>query len=256
MKRRITERASELDKARKAGLEQEKLIQKKLAFISTVSHELRTPLMVIMEGIDLVLDKDLGDLNPKQRDLLETAKRNVQRLARLVNSILDFQKLESGMYKLNIRQNDINEVVREIHESMAPAARRKGLEFTLNLADGVPKIGFDRDRICEVVMNLVDNAVKFTKKGSVSITTSRVENIIRFSIQNTGPEIKKDDLSKIFDPFEQVMKKDKRAKGETGLGLAICKDIIEKHRGKIWAESGPGRGTAFHFVLPIVERRG
>ncbi|MGA1867387.1 MAG: ATP-binding protein [bacterium] len=230
-------------------------VEMKSAFISVVSHELRTPLTAIKEGIGIVLEGIPGKLNGKQKNFLSIAKRNVDRLARLINEVLDFQKLESGHTEFNMMNHDINEVVEEVYKSMAPSVHHKTIDFLLSLTDNLPLIRFDKDKIIQVLTNLINNAVKFTERGRIAIETRREKNIIQVSVCDTGGGIKKEDIPQIFEKFKQIAMSKGRNSGGTGLGLAICKEIIERHKGKIWAESECGKGTTVHFVLPIKEQR-
>ena len=238
------------------NIELQKLDQLKSDFVSTVSHELRTPLTAIKEGIGIVLDGLAGDVKKEQKDFLDTAKRNVDRLARLINDVLDFQKLQADKMRFYMQENNINEVALEIDKIMEPLVKEKGFKLSFDLEDKLPRIKCDRDRIIQVFTNLVGNAIKFTEKGSISIVTAKENNVIHVMVKDTGMGITKEDISKLFQSFQQLGDAKTRKVGGTGLGLAICKDIIEKHKGKIWAESKPGKGSTFHFTLPVKERRG
>ena len=240
---------------RKAEEKANEAVKIKSEFTSMVSHELRTPLTAIKEGIAIVLDGSAGSVNDEQKDFLDTAKRNVDRLARLINDVLDFQKLEAGRVDFNIEKDDLNEIVRNVQKEMGYLTKQKGLDFILNLDEKLPKASFDRDKIVQVLANLINNAVKFTDKGSITITTDREGNAVRVSVKDTGTGIAKEDMPKLFHKFEQLTKGTYRKTGGTGLGLAISKGIITGHKGKIWAESKPGRGATFYFILPIEERR-
>jgi PAS domain S-box-containing protein len=233
-------------------------IQMQMEFTSTVSHELRTPLTAIKEGIAIVLDGSAGDINDEQKDFLDTAKRNVDRLTRLINDVLDFQKLKSGKAQFNKEPGNVNETIVDVHKQMIPEAKKKGLDFILQLDKAMPNIKFDHDAIMRVIINLVNNAFKFTDKGSVIITTEQRpdENLVYIKVIDTGHGIKDSDLGLLFEDFQQLEKGKDRKTGGTGLGLAISKRIIAQHGGKIWAESEVGKGASFIFVLPIVERRG
>ena len=220
-------------------------------FMNTVSHELRTPLGIIEEGIALVLEGKVGVISEEQKNTLGMAKNSVDRLERLINQVLDFQKLDAGRMEFKFEENDINKVVKEIYQEMIALTKKKGLEFILKLDESLPRIKFDKDQIIEVVTNLVNNAIKFTEKGSVTITTSRQDNAIQVSVEDTGRGIKEEDLSKLFQRFAQL----ERKPGGTGLGLAISKGIIDAHKGRIWVESHFGEGAKFYFILPIMERR-
>ena len=170
---------------------------------------------------------------------------------RLINEILDFQKLDNGKMTFKMQDNDINEVVKETKEMMNIIAKEKGLDFILNLDKELPKIKFDRDKISQVLSNLVNNSLKLTEKGNITISTTKGNNVIQISVKDTGPGIKEEDMPRLFKQYEQL----ERKTGGTGLGLAISLEIIGAHGGKIWAESTFGQGTTLHFLLPIEERR-
>jgi len=241
---------------RKLAVEQlKKTMEAKSQFVSMASHELRTPLTSIKEGIRLVLQGKSSPLDDKQKKFLGLAQRNVDRLARLINNVLDFQKLDSGKTDFNIQENDANEVIREIKETTATLANDKKLSLITELDENLPIVKFNRDKIMQVLMNLVNNAIKFTDQGGVTITSAKEGKTIRISVQDTGPGIKEEDLPRLFHEFEQLTDISNRKPGGSGLGLVISKKIIERHNGKIWAESEYGKGTTFHFVLPVEERR-
>jgi PAS domain S-box-containing protein len=226
----------------------------KSKFISTVSHELRSPLGAIKEGINIVLEGLAGNINNEQKDLLNVAKRNTDRLSRLINDVLDFQKIETGKMELRTSENDINEVALEVHKVMGILAKEKGLDLVVEPDDSIPRIRFNRDKIVQALTNLVDNAIKFTVQGSVSIRTLKEKEAAHIMVQDTGPGIKSEDIKKLFQPFEQLASlTERRTEGGTGLGLAISKDIIFAHKGRIWADSKVGEGSVFHFTLPIKE---
>ena len=238
-------------------LAEEKLqeaMELKSQFISTVSHELRTPLTNMKEGIGIVLDGVAGEINDEQRNFLDIAKRNVDRLARLINDVLDFQKLEAGTMKLNIQENDINEVVGEVHKAMVSSAKKKGVDFTLELEDNLPKAGFDRDKIIQLLMNLIGNAIKFTpKKGQVSVAVRCRSEELVIRVSDTGMGIPKEALPKIFGRFYRVHRPGEQIQG-TGLGLAIVKGIVMMHDGRIDVESEVNRGTTFTVFLPLTTK--
>jgi PAS domain S-box-containing protein len=225
-------------------------IEMKSKFTSMVSHELRSPLGAIKEGINLVLEGLAGNINDEQRDLLDTAKKNTDRLGRLINNVLDFQKMDSGKMWFDIRENDINEVSLEVNKAMSLAVKEKGLDLAVDVDDSIPKIRLDRDKIIQVLINLVSNAIKYTEKGSITISTKQEDNAVHVIVQDTGLGIKAEDMQKLFRAFEQLGGGIGKKKGGTGLGLAISKEIILAHKGKIWAESKPGKGSAFHFTIP------
>jgi PAS domain S-box-containing protein len=236
---------------------QEKLRQAKEVqsrFTSVVSHELRTPLAAIRTGVNIILDGLSGPINYEQRDFLEIVKKNIERLSRLINDVLDFQKLDSGKMHFDIKLNDINEVIKEVHKAMHHLAEKKNLELKLSLDEKVPPFAFDRDRFIQVVTNLLNNSIAFTDKGSIAVMSRLEDNSVHVEVSDTGVGITKEILPKLFNPFEQGNRPDSGKRPGTGLGLAICKEIILKHRGKIWAEPKAAGGSVFHFVLPLGEK--
>ncbi|PIQ88624.1 MAG: hypothetical protein COV72_07375 [Candidatus Omnitrophica bacterium CG11_big_fil_rev_8_21_14_0_20_42_13] len=247
--------ATDISKQKEAEEKIREALRIKSEFISTVSHELRTPLTSIKEGISIVFDEAAGTINAEQRDFLDMAKRNVDRLARLINDVLDFQKIDSGKMRFDMRENDLNESIKEAKETMEPLVKEKGLDFVLDLDDAMPRIRFDKDRIAQVLANIISNAIKFTEQGRITLTSKKEENFVHVRIIDTGPGISEKYMPRLFARFEQLHYGKDRKTGGTGLGLAISKEIIERHRGKIWAESEMGKGTAFNFILPIIERR-
>ncbi len=236
----ITERKSSEEELKRA-------LEAKSAFTSMVSHELRTPLTVIKESIHLMSKGLLGPINEKQQKHLDMERKNVDRLSRLLGEVLDYQALQSGKIKFNILPNDINEVIKEVCETMTPLAVKKGLEMTCETFEGCEKALFDRDRITEVLINIVNNAIRLTDSGTVKVRSEMKDGRVLVSVADTGPGINEADMPRLFKQFEQL----KRIPGGTGLGLAISKDIIVAHGGRIWAESKFGSGTVFYFELPL-----
>ncbi len=223
----------------------------KTNFTSTVSHELRTPLTAIKEAINLVMDGSSGKINTEQGEFLEIAKRNVDRLSRLINDVLDFQKLEAGKFTFNILENDIFEAISEVEKTMLPLANEKGLSLIVKVEKDIPKARFDKDKIIQVLSNIVFNSIKFTEKGHIKISAKIMDLFLLIGIEDTGIGIKEELMPKLFQSFEQVVGEKERVTGGTGLGLAISKSIIERHNGKIWAESKFGKGTEIYFTLPL-----
>lgn len=228
-------------------------IEAKSQFMSMVSHELRVPLASIKESIAIVLDGLVGKITNEQRDCLDIAKRNIDRLNRLICDLLDFQKLEAGRMNFEMRDNNANEIAKEVYDTMLSSAKGKGINLVLELDGGLPRASFDRDKINQVLSNLVNNAIKFTKEGRITIATSKREDTIQVSVSDTGCGIKKEDLPRLFHEFEQLETVGIEKTRGTGLGLAISKEIIARHNGEIWAESELGKGTTFFFTLPNQE---
>ncbi len=228
-------------------------MEMKSQFISTVSHELRTPLTCIKEGVSIVLDGVAGEINERQKHFLGLANRNISRLAALINDVLDFQKLDAGKMKLNLQENSIRQVAEEIYETMMLSAKNKGLELSLELDENLPKVTFDRDKIVQVLTNLVSNAIKFTPQaGRVRLSFQRQTDELVIRISDTGVGIPKEELPKIFEQFYRVQRHGEGIKG-TGLGLAIVKKIVVLHGGRIEVESELDRGSTFSVFLPLTD---
>jgi len=239
---------------KKAERKIKEAVEAKSEFLSIVSHELRTPLTAMKESVAIVLDGMAGEINDEQKSCLDIAKRNIDRLSRLINNVLDVQRLEAGKMKFDMKISDINEVAEQVYKTMSSPAKEKGIDLILELDGKLPKVKFDVDRITQVLTNLVNNAFKFTEKGSVIIKTGREENAVQVSVSDSGCGIKQQDMPKLFKKFEQLADSGERKTGGTGLGLAICKEIIEEHKGDIWAKSEMDKGSTFRFVLPIKEK--
>lgn len=236
---------------KKAQEKIKKMIDTKSGFISIVAHELRTSLAAIIEGVSIVFDGTAGRLNKKQKKFLNIAKRNADRLNVLITDVLDFQKLETNRMDLDIQDNDINQLVSEVHETMSLHAKKKGVELSLEI-DRNPLIAkFDRAKITQVLTNLVHNAIKFTpEKGRISIDVKNLNEELAINITDNGIGIPKEALPKIFECFYRVSQRNKEIQG-TGLGLAIVHKIVMMHNGRIDVASEPDKGTTFTIFLPL-----
>lgn len=248
---RIIHVVSDVTERKKAEAKVAEAMAAKSRFLSMVSHELRTPMTAIREGIGIVLDGSSGPLTEEQKDFLETAKRNVDRLSRLVNDVLDFQRLDAGRASFTMRPGNVGEVIDEVVKAMLPVTRGKELSLESRVEPGLPMTLFDRDMLTQVLINLVNNAVKFTDAGGVTVAAARKGDSIVVSVSDTGVGIKKEDIGKLFRDFSQLEEGLARRKASTGLGLAISKKIVEAHKGEIWVESEFGKGAAFKFRLPV-----
>jgi PAS domain S-box-containing protein len=248
VKEDVTEKRATEEKAKEA-------MRIKSDFISVVSHELRTPLTAIKEGISIVADGVTGEVNKDQQEFLDVAKRNVDRLSRLINDVLDFQKLDMQHMSFELSAQNINDVVAEVASTMSKVAEKENVQLSVEPALDLPALQIDKDRIIQVLTNLVNNALKYAPGNPVVIKTSKQVNTVTVSVIDHGEGIKEEDTDKLFQTFSQLKKGKERKTGSTGLGLAISKKIIEQHNGKIWVESAPGKGCTFSFLLPIAERR-
>jgi len=231
--------------------ELEKLDRLKSDFVSTVSHELRTPLAITKEGISLVLDKILGPLTDKQSDILTTSKNNIDRLARIINDLLDISKVEAGKFELKKEAVNLLDIVVHLRSSFEPKVKAKNLELKIE-TPRVENINvyIDSDRIIQVFTNLIGNAIKYTEQGSVTISVREKGNSVECSVRDTGKGMSREDQTKLFAKFQQFGRSSGPGEKGTGLGLAISKEIIEKHGGRISVKSERDKGSTFYFILP------
>ena len=238
-KKRYEERLKELDKM-------------KSAFVSNVSHELRTPLTAIKASADNMLDRLIGDLNGKQVGYLTRIKSNSDRLARLINDLLDLSTIEAGKIDLRPTNLPLVTLVKEAAESLRPVAAEKLINLTVMSAEPGVIAWADRDKVIQVLMNLIGNALKFTPtRGKVTIAVAKNSAAwMQISVTDTGPGIPAEEVNKVFGRFYQIGQASTQKTQGTGLGLAISKALVEMHGGKIWAESEPGKGSTFSFTLP------
>jgi len=219
-------------------------------FIATVSHEMRTPLSITKEALSLVLDGVQGEINEEQNRTLTIGKNNIDRLARIINSLLDISKIEAGEVELKKARVDVARTIRMVVSSFGSRAKEKNLELRIKYPREEIYIYADEDRIIQVLSNLVDNAIKFTSEGFIEISVQENENIVEYTVADTGIGISKEDLPNVFDKFKQFGRKEGPGEKGTGLGLSIVKSIVELHKGKIRVESEVGKGTRFIFPLP------
>lgn len=218
-------------------------------FISMVSHELRTPLFPIKGYLESLISGELGPLKEQQIDALKVAHRNAKRLLLLVEDVLTVGKLESGKMKFYMKDTDIDELLKSIVSEARPRVKEAGLAISYR-GSRVPEVKADPDRIAQVVNNYINNAIKFTPEGGISVRLSRKKGEIMVSVKDTGIGIKKKDIPKLFTKFFQAGIAPTGEKG-TGLGIAISKAIVERHGGAVFVESEYGKGSTFGFTLPV-----
>ena len=230
-------------------------------FISTVSHELRTPLTSIRGALGLLSAGLMGNVDAKAQNLLRIALTNTDRLIRLINDILDLERMESGRAPLHVRRCSLRDLAKQAVETMKAMADTAGvgMEFTLGVAPEGVFFDGDPDRILQIVTNLLSNAIKFSPTGStISILLEADPQAVQLRVSDQGRGIPVEKLDSIFDRFQQVEASDSRQKGGTGLGLAICRTIVQQHNGSIWAESNPahqrGPGASLVVSLPRMSR--
>jgi PAS domain S-box-containing protein len=221
-------------------------------FVSTVSHELRTPLTSIRGALGLLGSGLLGSVSDRAQRMLDIAVTNTDRLVRLINDILDLERIDSGRVDLNRAIVDSGDLMIEALEGIQPFAERARVTVIADPSHN--KLWGDRDRIIQTLTNLLSNAVKFSPGGTtVLLNGSAAGGMYTFAIEDEGRGIPKELIESVFERFKQVDASDSRQKGGTGLGLAICRSIVAAHGGRIWAESEEGKGTTFYFTIPLYE---
>ncbi|MFH1439848.1 MAG: GAF domain-containing protein [Candidatus Woesearchaeota archaeon] len=232
--------------------ELERMGRLKSDFVSNVSHELRTPLTSIKGYTKLLIEGKLGEMPDKQLQCMKIILEESDRLSRLINDVLDLAKLEKGTVKFKKDEMDIESVAKEVITTLFTLADDKDIKMEISSKGNIPQISASPDLIKQLFFNLIGNAIKFTpKNGTISVIIEVCNNCIKTTIKDTGIGIRKDVLPKLFDKFYQVDTSMTREFSGTGLGLPICKHIIDAHKGKIWVESELDKGSSFIFTLPL-----
>jgi len=232
--------------------QERELDRMKTEFVSQVSHELRTPLTAIKGFTELVLDGDAGDINEEQNEYLGIVKSNVDRLMALINDLLDIARIESGRVQLKVEQVDLADLIKLVGQSMRPLVQGKDQTLSTEIEPNLPTVMADRDRVVQVITNLVSNAHKYTQAGgSILVRAHTVDNMVKIDVKDNGMGIPADDVPKLFSRFFRVDSSLTREIGGTGLGLSIVKSIVELHGGAIMVESVQGEGSTFGFTLPL-----
>ena len=230
------ERLRELDSARSR-------------FLNTAAHELRIPVTIVNGYCSLLRELGTDNLTRQQREFLDAAVEGSDRLVDLLNNMLDLSRFEAGKMLLDIAARDLQAVVGSVCRDFRPLMTKNGLEFAVEIPAVFCPAAFDEEKIERVLVNLIGNAVKFTPAGGrVRVTLVEADGEVRVCVEDTGRGIPAERIPELFDEFAQLGPGDSR-KG-SGLGLSICKKIIDAHRGRIWVESAHGRGSRFTFTLP------
>jgi signal transduction histidine kinase len=224
----------------------------KSEFLAHMSHELRTPLNVIIGFSELMLDGVPGKINKKQRQCLDDVLSSSMHLLDLINDVLDLSKVESGKVKLSQIDIAMADVLEGLKRTMTPILSPRKQSLVIKVERGLPPVHADKGKIRQVILNLLSNAIRFTPDGGrLKIEAIRKDHSCQVSVVDNGIGIKKEDQEKLFEPFSQLDNPLTGEKGGTGLGLALTKQIIEKHGGQIWVESEYGKGSRFIFTLPL-----
>ena len=256
----VAERMQFIEQLEKDKVELKELDKLKSAFLANVSHELRTPMNTVIGYTELLLDRVDGPINEEQEKSLKKVATNAKHLLQLINDVLDISKIESGEFTLDLRELDLKWLIDSVIPTFEPLIKQKGLTLTVNIGGGLPFIYGDEERIKQILINLLANAIKFTHKGGITISAKPSERGIRpkeppifveICVEDTGIGIKEEDLGRIFDKFVQVDPSTVRQYEGTGLGLSIVKGLVSLHKGMIWVTSKYGEGSRFCFTLPM-----
>jgi PAS domain S-box-containing protein len=224
----------------------------KTEFMNIAAHELRSPVTPIKGYLDLIIHDN--ESNEKIKGWAKISLRNTERLLKLVNDILDVARLDSDTMRFDMEKLDPVELLTEIAEDFRPTITNKKLEFCVNVPKTLPHILGDKNRLSQVLKNLIGNAIKFTDYGSITLEAEKKENHIIITVKDTGIGISKDEVKKLFTKFYQAYTGEDRNNEGTGLGLFISKEIVKKHKGIIWADSEVGKGSRFVVELPYIYR--
>ena len=240
------------DEIQETSRQLEEASQHKSQFLANMSHELRTPLNAIIGYTELILDGIYGETPEKTLTVLKRVESNGRHLLGLINDVLDFSKIEAGQLKLALADYSMKDVVHKVYSAVEPLAAKKNLGFKLDVPPDMPAGHGDEQKLTQVLLNLVGNAIKFTDTGEVAIKVAPANGSFSVAVHDTGPGIDPANQEKLFEEFQQADNSITKAKGGTGLGLAISRRIIEMHGGRLWVDSSPGNGAIFTFEIPSV----
>ncbi|MBT8334567.1 MAG: GAF domain-containing sensor histidine kinase, partial [Deltaproteobacteria bacterium] len=223
----------------------------KSEFLANMSHELRTPLNAILGYTELIVDEIYGAVPEEIKEVLQRLEKNGRHLLNLINDILDLSKIEAGQFLLSLDEYSMGGVIKTVLTSVEALAAEKDLTLTTEVPDDLPAGRGDEQRIAQVLMNLLGNAIKFTEEGMIGVDVHETSGSFLVSVSDTGKGLSAADKEIIFKEFQQVDGSSTREKGGTGLGLSIARKIVAMHGGRIWVESELGQGAIFRFKIPV-----
>jgi signal transduction histidine kinase len=249
LEKEVEKRTEELKKAYE---ELKKLDIAKSEFISIASHQLRTPLSAIKGYLSMILEGSYGNLPEKVKKPMENVYQSNERLIKLVNDILSVSKIEAGEMEMNWEREDLREIIKEVISELSIKAKEKNLYLNFEEPKEFPKVLLDREKIRQVILNLVDNAIRYTQKGGVTVKLQIANVKLQIVVSDTGEGLTKEEREKIFERFSRGTAGTKFWTEGAGLGLYIARKFVEMHKGRIWAESeGRGKGSTFYVELPM-----
>jgi PAS domain S-box-containing protein len=253
----LEEKTEELEQA---NIQLKRFDELKSTFLANMSHELRTPLNSILGYTDLILDRVDGEITDEQEKSLTKVQKNAKHVLTLINDVLDISRIESGRMELDLKPVNIKDLIGETVSALDPLIHKKGLALETACDEGLPLVHADPDKVRQVVTNLVDNAIKFTSEGRVTVQAKASEigrgeggppRFVEVCISDTGKGIRKRDLNRLFDKFRTLDTLAATQYKGAGLGLSICKGLVEMQGGTIWVKSTYRQGTTFCFTLPV-----
>ena len=239
----------------KSNEQLKRLNEQKNMLLGMAAHDLRNPLYLIEGYSDFLLKDSNASLVDDQRTIVSAIHSSSTFMVGMINDLLDVHKIETGKMELKMEVGDFAQVVRNVIERQGFASKNKGVEISVSLPDTIPHFLFDPSRIEQVMGNLVDNAIKFSFKGSrVEVVVQYDQNEVLFSVRDYGPGIPEKEQGRLFKPFSTTSVKPTGNEKSTGLGLAIAESIVSRHQGRIWVASEQGKGSQFSFALPVQQQ--
>ena len=235
----------------KMAEERKEIDSAKSEFLSITSHELRSPMTPMKAQLQMLQDEYFGKLTNAQKDSLNIVIRNADRLDKIIVDFLEISRIEAARLKFVFKETDVGEIIQETVDLMKGSAKEKNVKLKVNMGK-LPIIEVDSDRVSQVLRNLIDNAIKFSKdKNTIEIAAEAEKDHILLSVKDYGCGLNPENQMRVFEPFYQVEAASCRTHGGTGLGLAICRGIVESQKGRIWVESTSGKGCTFYFTIPM-----
>ncbi|OGY24029.1 MAG: hypothetical protein A2Y57_02240 [Candidatus Woykebacteria bacterium RBG_13_40_7b] len=241
-----------LERLEKANKELRELDKLKDEFVSFVTHELRSPMAILKGNLTMLLGGDAGEMSQEAREILHDMMLAVERQIRMVNDLLDISRIEVGKMEFKLKEVDVEESASLLVETLARIAKEKNIQLSIiPPSQTLPKVQADQDKVVQVLLNLVDNAIKYTRSGTIKVSFESKDSFLTTYVTDTGIGISQEAQEHLFEKFSRVGTKVTRVSGGSGLGLYISKQLIERQGGKIWLEkSTPEVGSVFCFSLP------